>query len=84
MSTVYGLLGILFALVIRLIILVIKYRCDVDFLVDMFKVNNGYVKDCEKSWSEAIKLCKDVCRSNEDILRRYGVSEENERKDLCN
>jgi hypothetical protein len=68
MGTVYGLLGILFALVMGLLILVLKYRSDVAFLKDMFKINNDYVKECEHNWAEAIKLCKDVCETNGHLL----------------
>ena len=69
MCTVYGLLGILFALVLALLILVLKYRSDVSFLKDMYAVNNDYVKECDKKWDDTIKLCNDVCRTNGDLLK---------------
>lgn len=68
MGTVYGLLGILFGLVLALLILVLKYRSDVSFLKDMFKINNEYVEECEEKWNRAIKLCEDVCKTNGDLL----------------
>lgn len=69
MGTVYGLIGILFGLVLGLLVLIIKFRSDVSFLKDMFKINNEYVKECEHDWADAIKLCKDVCRTNEDLQK---------------
>lgn len=69
METVYGLLGILFALVIALLILVLKYRSDVSFLKNMFKINNDYVKEYENDWKRSIKLCEDVCKTNGDLIR---------------
>ena len=68
MGTVYGLLGILFALVIALLILVLKYRSDVGFLKDMFKINNDYVKDCAKDWHDALKLCEELCEFNRKLI----------------
>ena len=70
MGTVYGLLGILFGLVLTLLILVIKYRNDVAFLKDMFKINNDYVKECEKDWSMAIGMCRKVCERNEELYTK--------------
>ena len=70
MGIIYGMLAILFALVIALFILVLKYRSDVGFLKDMFEVNNGYVKECAEDWSMAIKLCRDVCERNEELCKK--------------
>ena len=69
MGTIYGLLGILFGLVFALLILVLKYRSDVSFLKDMFKINNDYVKECDHKWDKAIKLCEDVCKTNGELLK---------------
>ena len=69
MGVVYGLLSLLFSLVLALLILVLNYRSDVSFLKDMFEINNDYVKSCEHKWDDAIKLCKDVCKTNEDLLK---------------
>lgn len=65
MGIVYGLLALLFALVIGLCILVVKYRSD-------YKINNDYVKECEENWSAAIGLCRKVCERNEELVNQYG------------
>ena len=70
MGVVYGLLAILFALVIALFILVLKYRCDVAFMKEMYRINNDYVKSCDKNWLRAIKLCEDVCNLNGKLLNQ--------------
>lgn len=70
MGIIYGLLALLFALVIGLYILVLKYRSDVGFLKSMYKINNDYVKECEENWRAAIGLCRKVCEHNEELLNR--------------
>lgn len=72
MGMIYGLLALLFALVIGLFILVLKYRSDVAFLKRMFEINNNYVKECEENWRAAIGLCRKVCERNEELLNREG------------
>lgn len=76
MGIVYGLLAILFALVIALLILVLKYRSDVGFFKDMFKINNDYVKSCDLRWDEAIKLCYKICDYNDELRNRQSQSED--------
>lgn len=75
MGIIYGLISILFALVIGLLILVLKCRSDISFAKDMFKINNDYVKECEEKWTRAIKLCDDVCKLNERLLNQIREEE---------
>lgn len=65
---IYLLIAILFVLVSGLCILVLKYRSDVSFLKDMFKINNDYVKENAQHWDHAIELCERVCKLNGEML----------------
>lgn len=73
---IYGMLALLFALIIGLYILVLMHRSDVSLLKDMFKSNNDYLMEFEKHWLMAIDLCEKVCNINDQLINRDGKEDQ--------
>lgn len=76
MGMIYGMLALLFALIIGLYILVLNYRSDISLLKNMFEVNNDYLREFEKHWTMAIDLCEKVCNLNEQLINRDGKEDQ--------
>ena len=75
MGMIYGMLALLFALVFVLYILVIKCMIDFSIIKDLYKINNEYVKQYSKDWTDAINLCHKICNLNEELIDREDKKE---------
>lgn len=70
MGMIYGMLALMFALMFVLYILVIKCMIDFSLIKDLYKINNDYVKQYEKDWTDTINLCHKICDLNEELIDR--------------